>query len=126
MTDYATISVHLGEGQEGELRKLALERIAQDAKFIWGDKPSIGRWLCAQADEFLFELESIDNGLIALDRVVQVNWIQQIGSDIVDCGGEGTAEELVNETLGHPDFVFPLWFDDHDHRLLIEWVADSL
>lgn len=126
MTDYATISVHLGEGQEGKLRKLALERMAQDARFIWADKPSIGRWLCAQADEFLFELESIDNDLIALDRVTQINWIHRTGTDIVSYGGEGTADELVAEFVNLPDTALPMWFDDHDCKLLIEWIAGSL
>ena len=48
-----TISVHLGTGDEGELRKQALEAIAASKGHTFDGKPSVGRWLVAQADEWI-------------------------------------------------------------------------
>lgn len=50
------ISVHLGSGAKGALRKDALERLAQRGECYWDGKPSIGRWIVAQADEELERL----------------------------------------------------------------------
>lgn len=52
-TESITISVHLGTGGEGELRKQALEALAAQAGHIHNGKPSIGRWLVAQADQWV-------------------------------------------------------------------------
>ena len=52
-TEFITISVHLGTGGEGELRKQALEALAAQAGHIHNGKPSIGRWLVAQADQWI-------------------------------------------------------------------------
>lgn len=55
-SDYVVLQpIHLGSGMEGELRKRALERLAKDAGHTWGNAPSIGRWLCAVADEKIKE-----------------------------------------------------------------------
>ena len=48
-----TISIHLGTGGQGELRKQALEAQAALAGFTFDGKPSIGRWLVAQADQWI-------------------------------------------------------------------------
>lgn len=47
------ITIHLGTGQEGELRRMALEAIAATQGYTWNGKPSIGRWLVAQADQWI-------------------------------------------------------------------------
>lgn len=54
-TDYAIGAVvlqpvHLGTGEQGKRRKIALEKKAAAAGFFWGGKPSIGRWLISLAD----------------------------------------------------------------------------
>jgi hypothetical protein len=48
-----TISVHLGTGDEGELRKQTLEALAAQTGHIHNGKPSIGRWIVAQADQWI-------------------------------------------------------------------------
>jgi hypothetical protein len=53
--DYTTINIHLGDGNRGMRRKHALERLASEAGYEWGGNPSVGRWLCALADEKLKE-----------------------------------------------------------------------
>lgn len=45
--------VHLGMGVRGANRRKALESLAKEAGYIWGSKPSIGRWLVALADKQL-------------------------------------------------------------------------
>lgn len=49
----AVITIHLGTGAEGELRRMALEAIAATQGHTWDGKPSIGRWLVAQADQWI-------------------------------------------------------------------------
>jgi hypothetical protein len=46
------ISIYLGEDeQQAAARKAALEALALKAGHEWNGKPSVGRWLCALADE---------------------------------------------------------------------------
>lgn len=47
------ITIDLGTGERGELRKQALEAQAALAGHTWNGKPSIGRWMTAMADEWL-------------------------------------------------------------------------
>lgn len=47
------MAIHLGSGEEGTARRRALEKIADEAGYTWGGRPSIGRWLIATADFFL-------------------------------------------------------------------------
>lgn len=42
--------VHLGKGEQGILRRLALETLAGEAGHWWNREPSIGRWLVALAN----------------------------------------------------------------------------
>lgn len=51
MSEYAVLQpIHLGSGEQGEVRRQALERIALREGFVWDGKPSIGRWLINLAD----------------------------------------------------------------------------
>lgn len=52
------ITIHLGTGAQGELRRQALETIAATQGHIWDGKPSIGRWLVAQADQWIEQIEA--------------------------------------------------------------------
>lgn len=47
------ITVHLGIGEHGELRKQALLAMAALAGHTYDGNASIGRWLVAQADKWL-------------------------------------------------------------------------
>jgi len=47
------ITIHLGTGAQGELRQKALEAIAATQGHTWNGKASIGRWLVAQADQWI-------------------------------------------------------------------------
>jgi len=51
------ISVHLGSGKLGELRRQALLAQAALAGHTYNGNASIGRWLVAQADEWLAQIE---------------------------------------------------------------------
>lgn len=42
--------IDLGKGERGERRRAALEQLAHVASCYHGGNPSIGRWLCKQAD----------------------------------------------------------------------------
>lgn len=56
MSEYTVLQpVHLGKGEEGERRKLALEHLAAREGHLWGGEPSIGRWLVALADQEINE-----------------------------------------------------------------------
>lgn len=48
-----TITIYLGTGAQGELRRKALEAIAATQGHVWNNEPSIGRWLVAQADRWI-------------------------------------------------------------------------
>jgi hypothetical protein len=56
--------VHLGTGEQGIERRLALQSLAGQAGCWWGGQPSIGRWLVELADQ---EIEE-DNGVRPLGR----------------------------------------------------------
>lgn len=56
VSEETIITIHLGTGSEGKLRKKALEAIAATQGHIWHGKPSIGRWLVAQADQWLDDI----------------------------------------------------------------------
>ncbi len=43
--------VHLGRGEQGIMRRLALDTIAGQAGHWWNGQPSVGRWLVAMADQ---------------------------------------------------------------------------
>ena len=72
------------------------------------------------------------------DRVEQVNFLNELAANIAMIGeppapnlGDGTAEEMVEYALSDEGrdawgLVIPDWFDDHDRRLLVERVAESL
>lgn len=66
------------------------------------------------------------------DRVRQVNMVMQLANDIAAYSGAddpSQAEEAVNSWLewGNEYQVdLPQWFDDHDRRLLVRWVAERL
>lgn len=47
------ITVHLGIGEQGELRKQALLAMAALAGHTYDGNASIGRWLVSQADNWL-------------------------------------------------------------------------
>ena len=60
MSDSAVIiSAHLGSGEQGRARKLMLEHLALQAGHVYNDRPSIGRWLVAMADEQLEHLSQV-------------------------------------------------------------------
>lgn len=42
--------IHLGKGEQGIIRRVALDRLAAEAGYHWNERPSIGRWLVALAD----------------------------------------------------------------------------
>lgn len=52
MTNYTILPrIHLGTGDAGRARKAALLALARKARHFYNGEPSIGRWLCALADE---------------------------------------------------------------------------
>ena len=65
-----------------------------------------------------------------MDRVSQVNWLQNLAVNIAQNLGEGTAQELVEYARSEEGSVWgiewPEWYDKHDEKLLIELVAESL
>lgn len=65
------------------------------------------------------------------DRAAQVGWLDELGANIAQNLGEGTAEELVEYALsaeGRENWgiVLPKWFDKQDRALLIKVVRKSL
>lgn len=48
--DDTKILIYLGSGEKGTQRKGALEQLAADHGFFWGNEPSIGRLIVALAD----------------------------------------------------------------------------
>lgn len=67
------------------------------------------------------------------DRVAQVNWLRELAANIANISpaGECTAEEAVEYALSDEGreswgIEIPGWFDGHDRRKLVEWVAESL
>ena len=66
-----------------------------------------------------------------MDRVEQVNWIDELAGNIASWMGEGTAEELVDYALSDEgrdswNIELPDWFDGHDRRLLVQRVAREI
>jgi len=66
------------------------------------------------------------------DRTEQVAWIEGLASSIVDwmMGGD-TAQEAVEYARSEEgtrtwDIIWPVWFDDHDERVLVEYVERNL
>lgn len=53
MKETVTITIHVGTGELGKLRKQALEMLAAKAGHVYNGKPSIGRWLVTQADAWI-------------------------------------------------------------------------
>lgn len=51
MTKPITLTAHLGTGEQGAARKAALVALAERGGHMYNGEPSIGRWLCALADE---------------------------------------------------------------------------
>jgi hypothetical protein len=43
--------IHLGTGEQGITRRIALDSLAGSAGHWWNGQPSVGRWLVAMADE---------------------------------------------------------------------------
>lgn len=65
-----------------------------------------------------------------MDRVTQVNWINELAANMANMGG-GTAEEIIEYALSKEGqeswgIDLPDWFDDHDRWLLTQRVAESL
>jgi hypothetical protein len=74
-----------------------------------------------------------ENTMETTDRVQQVNWLRELAANIagISPAGECTAEEVVEFALSEEGreswaIEIPSWFDDHDRRKLVEWVAESL
>lgn len=44
--------IHLGSGADGEKRQKNLNALALQLGFQWGEKPSVGRLVCALADAY--------------------------------------------------------------------------
>jgi len=53
MPEEIKIALYLGMDQKGRDRLAALQTMAADAGFFWGDKPSPGRFISAQIDKWL-------------------------------------------------------------------------
>lgn len=66
------------------------------------------------------------------DRVRQINIVMQLANDIAAYSGAddpSQAEDAVNfwlERENKDQVDLPQWFDDHERKLLVRWVAERL
>ncbi len=72
-----------------------------------------------------------DHRLTTDDRVEQVSYLRELGTNIAQNLGEGTADQLVEFALSDEGratwgIELPEWFDDLDRELLTEIVAEAL
>ena len=56
-----------------------------------------------------------------MDRLEQVNWLEEIAGDLSCCNWAGTPRELVAtwEEGGNEQSALPEWYDQHDRELLV-------
>jgi len=115
MSDYIVLQpMHLGKGQEGERRRLALEHIAAREGHLWDGGPSIGRWLVALADREIsdpqtFEMVSDKYGEPRLTTPEQFE---------VGCRELGCNVSLQRRTDGYSDY-----YVDQDGDTVLEQVT---
>jgi len=48
--DIVLSPTHLGRGEQGIARRINLEKMAAAGGHLWNGRPSVGRWIVAQAD----------------------------------------------------------------------------
>ena len=65
------------------------------------------------------------------DRTRQVAWISDLAANIAEWTCGENAEELVEYARSEEgtrtwDIIWPVWFDDHDERVLVEYVERNL
>jgi hypothetical protein len=80
-------SIYLGRGDQGQQRKLALERIASREGHTWNGQPSIGRWLVAVADEEIRKETKMD---------IRVQWSRDALWGAMDPAGWDQEESETN------------------------------
>lgn len=62
------------------------------------------------------------------DRVAQVNWLQELAGDIAAYSGAESPSQAIDHWIKglKRDNQLPVWFDYHDHNLLVEYVREKL
>ena len=112
-----------GESQSDVIRRL-IER-------EWQQVGKHAQMIADYAAQVRREAESHREETRTMDRVQQVNWIEELAQNIAQNLGDGTAEELVEYALSDEGreswgIELPDWFDDHDRSLLIRTVERAL
>jgi hypothetical protein len=75
------IPVHLGSGEQGERRKVALQRLAERAGFVRDGVGNISAWLVSLADAEGVDL-SLPDGVPAFSPRLSLSWLRQLPSEI--------------------------------------------
>ena len=68
-----------------------------------------------------------DYRLTTDDRVAQVSWLRDLCANIVFGPDDPStsAQDRVDYFCNTFPEELPKWFDDHDRKLLVEWVSES-
>jgi len=63
-----------------------------------------------------------------MDRVAQINWLEEIAGDLSCCNWAGTPRELVAtwEEGGNEQSALPEWYDQHDRELLVRTLGEYM